>query len=105
MYKAMRCCIFVVITFVLLASSLALAHEKGKGRGAKPPGWEKGEKKGWKGHDVPPGIEKKEEGWSPPGLNKEAGAEWKHGRPPGWSRGKKKGWKGADMPPGLAKKQ
>ncbi len=41
-----------------------------------PKGFEKGEKKGWKGEKTPPG----------------------------WLKGEKKGWKGADMPPGLSKK-
>lgn len=94
--------IAVTTVFVLLANTGALAQGKGKGRGEKPSGWEKGEKEGWKG-DIPPGIEKKG-GWMPPGLSKEEQTEWKNGLPPGWSRGEKEGWKGADMPPGLAKK-
>lgn len=102
MCRAMRCWVFLAIASVLLAGSLALASGKAKGRGQKSPGWEKGEKKGWKGN-VPPGIEKKG-GWVPPGLSKKQQAEWEDGRPPGWSRGEKEGWKGADMPPGLAKK-
>lgn len=103
MCKAMRFGAFVlIIASVLLASSLALAQGKEKGHSEGPPGWKKGEKKGWTS-DVPPGIEKKG-GWMPPGLSKEEQAEWEDGRPPGWSRGKKEGWKGAGMPPGLAKK-
>ena len=39
---------------------------------AAPPGWAKGNKKGWKGG----------------------------GAPSGWSKGKKKGWKGKNVPPG-----
>ena len=91
--------VFIAVSMVL-ACTVVLAQ--GKGRSDEPLGWQKGEKKGWKG-DVPPGIEKKS-GWMPPGLSKEEQAEWKDGRPPGWSRGEKKGWKGADVPPGLAKK-
>lgn len=87
---------------MVLTCTVVLAQGKGKGESDKPPGWQKGEKKGWKG-DVPPGMEKKG-GWMPPGLSKEEQAEWKNGRPPGWSRGKKEGWKNADIPPGLAKK-
>ena len=105
MCKGMRFGAFVlIIASVLLASSFALTQGKGKGRGEEPPGWQKGEKKGWTNDDVPPGIEKKG-GWMPPGLSKEEQAEWEDGRPPGWSRGKKEGWKVADdMPPGLVKK-
>ncbi len=102
MGKLMRSWVFVAIATVLLAGSLAFAQGKAKGRGGTPPGWEKGEKKGWRG-SVPPGIAKKG-GWIPPGLSKQERGKWKDGRPPGWSRGKKKGWRGADMPPGLAKK-
>lgn len=101
MYRAMRWYSFVAIVSIVLSCSLVLAEGKAKERGNKPPGWEKGEKKGWKS-DVPPGIEKKG-GWMPPGLSKEEQAEWKDGNPPGWSSGKKEGWKGADIPPGLAK--
>lgn len=102
MRRVVRWCSFVTIASILIAGSLALAEGKAKGRGDKPHGWEKGEKKGWEG-DVPPGIEKKG-GWLPPGLSKEEQSEWKNGRPPGWSHGEKEGWKGADMPPGLARK-
>lgn len=87
MRKAIRCWVFVVITSVLLGGPLAIAESEVKGESDKPPGWEKGEKKGWKG-DVPSGIEK------------QGG-----GIPPGWSRGKKEGWKGADMPFGLQEKE
>jgi hypothetical protein len=47
---------------------------------ARPPGWDKGEKKGWD-TDVPPGIEKKDD-WLPPGLNKKGQAKPKDGTPP-----------------------
>ena len=100
MWKAMRRWFLVAIGFVLLASSLALAQGKAYGRNGKPPGWGKGEKKGWQS-DVPPGLEKKL-GGMPPGLSQEG-----HGRgnPPGWSRGEKEGWSGNDRPPALAKKK
>jgi hypothetical protein len=48
---------FIVILSLFLVTSLALAKGKGRG-GSNPPGWDKGEKKGWNS-DVPPGIEKK----------------------------------------------
>lgn len=31
-----------------------------KGEGGAPPGWSKGEKKGWQGADMPPGLAKKD---------------------------------------------
>jgi len=99
----MKIWVVVLITVpIVLASTVVLPQGKGKGESNEPPGWQKGEKKGWESA-VPSGIEKKD-GWMPPGLSKEGRAEWKNGRPPGWSRGEKEGWKGADMPPGLAKK-
>ena len=93
--------VVLIAVSMVLTCTVVLAQGKGKGRGDEPPGWQKGEKKGWKGDvpHVPPGIEKKG-GWMPPGLSKEEQAEWKDGRPPGWGRGEKDGWKGADMPPG-----
>ncbi len=103
MYKAMRCWVFVAIASLFLAGSLALAQGKGKGRGGNPPGWEKGEKKGWQS-DVPPGIEKKG-GSMPPGLSEKEGREGKQGRPSGWSRGEKEGWGDSDIPPGLAEEK
>jgi hypothetical protein len=89
------------LSLLLTATPALTGQGKAKGRHEGPPGWEKGEKKGWKG-DLPPGIEKKG-GWMPPGLSKEEHAEWKEGKPPGWSRGKKEGWKGSDVPPGWEK--
>ena len=72
-----------IVTF-LLVGSVAFAQGKGKGTSDSPPGWSKGEKKGWKA-DVPPGLQKKGD------------------KPPGWDKGKKKGWE-AGVPPGLQKK-
>ncbi len=76
----------LTIVSVLLASTAAMAQSKGKGRGEKPPGWLKGEKEGWKGADMPPGLSKKG-GELSPGLAKSA--------PPGWDKWndeKKKAW-------------
>ena len=54
MYKLMSGCIFVVIICLFLVGSLSFAQ----GPKSRPPGWDKGEKRGW-GSDVPPGLEKK----------------------------------------------
>ncbi len=59
MYKVMRCWIFIVIVCLFFVGSLDFAEGKSKGPGDRPPGWDKGEKKGWNS-DVPPGLEKKE---------------------------------------------
>ena len=103
MRKLMRNCVFVTIAAILLAGSMVFAHDKSKGQGNKPPGWQKGEKKGWKS-DVPPGIEKKG-GSIPPGLSEKEGREGKQGRLSGWSRGEKEGWGDSDIPPGLAEEK
>ena len=103
MRKLMRNCVFVTIASILLAGSMVFAQGKSKGRGNKPPGWQKGEKKGWNS-DVPPGIEKKG-GSIPPGLSKKGGREGKQGRPSGWSREEKEGWGDSDIPPGLAEEK
>ena len=59
MSKVVRNWLFVFILSLLLGSTLALAKGKGKkSSDARPPGWDKGEKKGWQS-DVPPGLEKK----------------------------------------------
>ena len=58
----------VMLSSVFLISSLALAGSKGKNKSkSTPPGWEKGQKTGWKGEEKPPGlsedkIEKKHKG-------------------------------------------
>jgi len=90
----MRNCVFVTIAAILLAGSMVFAQDKSKGRGNKPPGWQKGEKKGWKS-DVPPGIEKKGD-WLPPGLT----AKGKIDKAPGRGPGRKEGWRGSETPPG-----
>lgn len=88
-----------VLVSVLLVSVAALIPI-GVASAKRPPGWDKGEKKGWTS-DVPPGIEKKG-GWMPPGLSKKEKAEWQDGHPPGWGRGRKLGWS-SDVPPGWDK--
>lgn len=103
MRKLMRNCVFVTIASILLAGSMVFAQDKSNGRGNKPPGWQKGEKKGWKS-DVPPGIEKKGDS-IPPGLSEKEGREGKQGRLSGWSRGEKEGWGDSDIPPGLAEEK
>lgn len=103
MGRVIRGWVLVAIASVLLTGSFAIAGDKAKGRGDKPPSWGEGEKKGWKG-DVHPGIEKKGE-WLPPGLRRKEQGKWRDGRPPGWSRGEKEGWEGADRPPGLQEKE
>ena len=67
----------LTIVSVLLASTAAIAQSKGKGRGEKPAGWLKGEKEGWKGGAMPPGLAKS----GPPGWAKwsdEKKTEWQH---------------------------
>ncbi|MGW8302458.1 MAG: hypothetical protein ACWGNO_10325 [Desulfobacterales bacterium] len=57
----------VILSSIFLLSSPALAGGKAKGKNkTQPPGWEQGEKTGWKGEDTPPGLteeklEKKQE--------------------------------------------
>jgi hypothetical protein len=47
----------VILSSIFLLSSLALAGGKAKGKNkTQPPGWEQGEKTGWKGEDTPPGL-------------------------------------------------
>jgi type IV secretory pathway VirB10-like protein len=47
----------VILSGIFLFSSLAVAGGKGKGKNkTQPPGWEQGEKTGWKGEDTPPGL-------------------------------------------------
>ncbi len=58
MYKVMRCWIFIVIACLFFVGSLDFTEGKSKGPGYEPPGWDKGEKKGWH-DDEPPGLEKK----------------------------------------------
>jgi hypothetical protein len=49
----------IILSSIFLLGSLALAGGKGKGKiQTKPPGWEQGEKTGWKGEDTPPGLTK-----------------------------------------------
>lgn len=54
--KILKFSIFM-ISSIFLISSLALAGGIGKNKSkSTPPGWEQGEKKGWKGKDRPPGL-------------------------------------------------
>lgn len=47
----------IIFSSIFLLSSLAVAGGKAKGKNkTKPPGWEQGEKTGWKGEDTPPGL-------------------------------------------------
>ena len=47
----------VILSSIFLLSSPALAGGKAKGKNkTQPPGWEEGEKTGWKGEDTPPGL-------------------------------------------------
>ncbi|NVM23948.1 MAG: hypothetical protein HWN68_19490 [Desulfobacterales bacterium] len=86
-------CVFVTFLSLLLVGSLAFAQGKGRGRtGGKPPGWEKGEKRGWH-TDVPPGIEQKGD-WIPQGLGKEKQGQEEStpSKLQKQQRGKKRGW-------------
>ncbi len=44
-----------VVTVALIAMAAQAVH-------ARPPGWDKGKKKGWQGGNMPPGLAKKG-GW------------------------------------------
>ena len=47
----------IMLSSIFLFSSLAVAGGQFKGKNkTQPPGWEQGEKKGWKGEDTPPGL-------------------------------------------------
>jgi hypothetical protein len=59
MLKVLSHLVVLATASAFLGGSLVWAQ--GKGPGQRPPGWEKGEKKGWEG-DAPPGLEKKQEG-------------------------------------------
>ena len=61
MQKLIRNWCLVVLLSLVLGTPLAIAKGKGQQHGSdRPPGWDKGEKKGWHSN-VPPGQEKKEE--------------------------------------------
>jgi hypothetical protein len=54
--QIIRFCI-IILSSIFLLSSPALAGGKDKGKNkTQPPGWEQGEKTGWKGEDTPPGL-------------------------------------------------
>ena len=50
MYKLISSWVFIVIVSLLFVGSLSFAQ----GPKSRPPGWDKGGKKGWKS-DMPPG--------------------------------------------------
>ena len=54
MYKLISSWVFIVIVCLFFVGSLSFAQ----GPKSRPPGWDKGEKRGWSS-DVPPGLEKK----------------------------------------------
>ena len=83
-----------------LVVAVLLTFAGGRAGADRPPGWDRGEKKGWGGGSLPPGLAKKG-GWLPPGLSGEDLEDWEAaGGPPGWSRGRKTGWRGGSLPPG-----
>ena len=56
----------ILMAVFILGSSTVFAKEHGGGNhgwkgGDNPEGWSHGEKTGWHGEDMPPGLEKKEE--------------------------------------------
>ncbi len=56
MYKRVSSLVFILIVSLFFVCSLSFAQ----GPKYRPPGWDKGEKRGW-GSDVPPGLEKKKQ--------------------------------------------
>ncbi|MEJ2728704.1 MAG: hypothetical protein P8185_09360 [Deltaproteobacteria bacterium] len=47
----------IILSAIFLLSSPALAGGKAKGKNkTQPPGWEQGQKTGWKGEETPPGL-------------------------------------------------
>ena len=91
MNKIMKIGMLGLSGLLVLGSPLAFGKGAGKGGGQGggqdgaghfrdggfPPGFNKGEKKGWDGEKTPPG----------------------------WRHGKKTGWQGAEMPSGISKKR
>lgn len=68
-YRVLSFVVFFIFLMGLFLTSVdhAVAEKKGKGPHKtpgppqRPPGWDRGEKKGWGGKDVPPGLEDKDE--------------------------------------------
>ncbi|GEM_PF-2890694 len=54
-------CLVLTGILFLASSSTVLAKGKGHGPGDRPPGWDRGEKRGWTG-DRPPGLERDKKG-------------------------------------------
>lgn len=78
--------IFTLLTILFLAISPFVVSESfadPPGGKKASPGWQKGDKGGWKS-DRPPGMEKQKK---------------QKKRPPGWNKGRKEGWD-SDRPPG-----
>lgn len=112
--RLLKVVFIMVAVLVFVVSSVTIpAYAQGKGQKGTPPGWEKGDKGGWKGEvlpgqeeagppgwekgekkgwfsDVPPGLAKKIEGWVPPGWSKEEKEGWKNSFPPSWEKRSKK---------------
>ena len=72
MYKGIRCWVFIVIASLFFMGSLEFAEGKSTGKGDRPHGWDKGEKKGWHS-DEPPGLGKENDS----GKDKSKGKESK----------------------------
>lgn len=87
---------FALFTGLLFSIYLLTTPELYAGPGGKgaSPGWQKGDKGGWKS-DRPPGQEKRQE-------HKIRQKEPRE-RPEGWDRGRKEGWD-SDRPPGQTDK-
>lgn len=100
MWRIMRYLLVVAIASAFLGGSLAWAQ--GEGPGKRPPGWQKGEKKGWE-RDAPPGLEKK--GGMPPGLKKKQGAKAEDAADQEKEKGKAKKEKGKAKVAGQEKKK
>lgn len=63
------------------------------------------EKIGYASITVTPAPSEEGQGFVPPGFSKGNKKGWNGGyTPPGWSQGNKNGWNGGDTPPGLSKK-
>lgn len=76
--------LIVVLSLFAFSIMVDVAYSAGKGREAK---------------EKPHGIKKKE-GRLPPGFSKGEKRGFIDGHPPGWSKGEKKGWRNK-LPPGL----
>jgi hypothetical protein len=96
--KLLNVFIAVFMFLCLLVGNTAFSAPPSNKNNDNPPGWQKGEKEGWKS-DRPPGLEGKQRGNTAKGNRK-----GKKDTPPGWQKGEKEGWK-SDRPPGLEGRQ